>query len=129
MGDGSAGRHGPLLVRPTRTVPDLQPGAVVSATPGGVQALVGRWIYQLIRRGGAPLLCAGAVAVVQLDHGPVGGGAGADIHALAEGTYRAVGPDRPALRGGAVAVVELDRRAVGRIGTGHVDALAAVPGD
>ena len=75
-----------------------------------------------------PDLGAGAVAVVELHLGAVGGAGRGDVHALAEGPERAAGADGPVLRGGAVAVVELDRGAVGAAGRGDVDALAAVTG-
>ncbi len=79
-----------------------------------------------------PALGVGAVAVVQLHEGPVGGVVGGDVEALA--AARVHERDEPAarvlqeeaLRAGAVAVPELDLRAVGRAVALDVDALAGV---
>src|SRR5689334_10027720 len=124
-GRGSAQR--PLLVGSARAGPDLQPGTVGGRHTRRVQALARVGVDEL-RTADAPRLGGGAVAVVELNLGAVGGTGGADVHALAQRLERAtrVGPR---LRVGAVAGVQLDRRAVGAAGTRHVDAFAAVPVD
>ena len=108
--------RGPLLVGGAGAGPDLQPGAVGRAVAGGVEALVGLRVDDVVRRGDGPLLGGGAVAVPQLHLGCRRRCRPRDVQALAERPDRAVGADGPLLGGGAVAVVELDRRAVGAVG-------------
>src|ERR1700732_3962986 len=128
-GTGRSGGQGPLLVGAAAAVPDLQPGSVGRADPGGVETATRLRIHQRAAGLWLPLLGAGAVTVVQLRLRAVRRAATGQVHALTQRPKRAVPGDGPALRGRAVAVIELHRGAIGGVRAGHVDALAAEPGD
>src|SRR6476661_5418026 len=128
---GIPGRSGqlPHLVAAAVAGPDLQPGAVIGAEPGRVQALVRVRVLQCAVAAGLPDLRARAVAVPQLQLRAVGRRSAGYVQALAQGADRTGAVHRPPLRVAAVAAVELDRGAVLGTAPVDVDALARRPGD
>src|SRR6478609_3476609 len=128
---GIPGRSGqlPHLVAAAVAGPDLQPGAVIGAEPGRVQALVRVRVLQRAVAAGLPDLGTGTVAVPQLQLRAVGRRAAGHVQALAQGAHRTGAVERPPLGVAAVAAVELDRGAVVRCAPADVDALARRPGD
>src|SRR5581483_11220707 len=117
-----------LLVGAAGTAPDLDLRAG-AAESGVVEALAGIGIDQRPVGLRLPDLGHGAVAVVQVDGGAVGGPGPVDVEALAAHFEGVVGFHGPLLGVGAVAGVNLDRVEVGGAGRPVVQAQALVAGD
>ena len=120
--------QGPLLVGGVGAGPDLDLGAG-AAVSGVVEALAGVGVDQFAVGLRFPDLGAGAVAVIQVDGGAVGGACAVDVQALAQHFEGVVGLHRPLLGVAAVAGVDLDRVGVRGAGRAVVQAQALVPDD
>ncbi|SFF34180.1 hypothetical protein SAMN02787118_105474 [Streptomyces mirabilis] len=86
--------------------------------------LVGLRVDQVVGGVEAEPLGGVAAAVGELDRCAVRSGPPGDIHALAHGAHRSVGPELPRHPGAAAAVPDVERCAVLALAAGHVDAAA-----